>query len=153
MNSMMQGLRYGLRGLRSHPSFTFLAVLALALGIGSATTIFSVIYNVLLDPAPYADIGRVVMFEIHDAKDAERGGRGMVTVPEFRDYQKQSHVFDAVIGGGWEDVLYTSGEGAERFQGGLVTPNAFQFLGVRPLLGRGITPEDGRSGAPPVFVM
>src|SRR5229473_630177 len=153
MNSMVQDLRYGLRGLRNQPSFTFLAALALALGIGSATTIFSVIYNVLLNPAPYADIGRVVMFEIRDVKDAERGGRGMVTIPEFLDYQQQSHVFDVVIGGGWEDVLYTTGEGVERFQGGLVTPNAFQFLGVPPLLGRGIRPEDGKSGAPAVFVM
>ena len=57
MHSIWQDLRYGLRGLRKQPGFTVLAVLALALGIGSVTTIFSVIDNVLLDPFPYKDAG------------------------------------------------------------------------------------------------
>lgn len=153
MNWILQDLRYGLRGLRNQPAFTFLAILALALGIGAATTIFSVIYNVLLDPMPYTDTRRVVMFEIHDVKDTDPGGRAGFTVPEFLDYQEQNHVFDGVIGGTWENVLYWTGEGTEQFRGGLVTPNAFRFLGVPALLGRGITPEDGRPGAPPVFVM
>ena len=64
MNSIWQDLRYGLRGLRKQPGFTLLAILALALGIGSVTTIFSVIDNVLLDPFPYKDAGRIVTF--HD---------------------------------------------------------------------------------------
>ena len=53
MHSIWQDLRYGLRGLRKQPGFAVLAILALALGIGSVTTIFSVIDNVLLDPFPY----------------------------------------------------------------------------------------------------
>jgi hypothetical protein len=61
VNSIWQDLRYGLRGLRKQPSFTVLAMLALALGIGSATTIVSVIDNVLLDPFPYTDAQRIVM--------------------------------------------------------------------------------------------
>jgi len=153
MNWIWQDLRYGLRGFHNQPGFTLLAVLALALGIGSATTIFSVIYNVLLDPMPYTDTRRVVMFQIHDLKESEPGGRGGLTVPEFLDYQEQNHVFDAVIGGTGEQVHYRNGEGTQLFWGGLVTPNAFQFLGVPALLGRGITPEDGKPGAPPVFVM
>ena len=153
MNWIWQDLRYGLRGFHNQPGFTLLAVLALALGIGSTTTIFSVIYNVLLDPMPYTDTRRVVMFQIHDLKESEPGGRGGLTVPEFLDYQEQNHVFDAVIGGTGEQVHYRNGEGTQLFWGGLVTPNAFQFLGVPALLGRGITPEDGKPGAPPVFVM
>ena len=153
MNGILQDLRYGLRGLRTQPSFTILAVMALALGIGSVTTIFSVIDNVLLNPFPYADAKRVALIYIHDVKDSERGGRSFFKTPEFLDYQEQNHVFDAVIGGSFQDVLYTGGEGTEQFDGGNVTPNLFRVLGVPALIGRGIAPEDGKPGAPPVFVI
>lgn len=153
MNSIWQDLRYGLRGLRKQPSFTALAVLALALGIGSVTTIFSVIDNVLLDPFPYKDAGRIVLVMIHDVERGDRGGRAAFSVPEFLDYKEQNHVFEDVVGDTNEDVLYTSGEGTERFQGTNVTPNVFRSLGMPALLGRGITPEDGKPGAAPVFVL
>ena len=67
-------------------------------------------------------------------------------MPEFLDYQEQNHVFDATIGGSFEDVLYTSGEGTEQFGGGRVTSNLFRVLGVPALLGRGLTPEQGGPG-------
>jgi len=153
MNGILQDLRYGLRGLRKQPAFTILAVMALALGIGSVTTIFSVIDNVLLNPFPYADAKRVALIYIHDVKESGRGGRSFFSTPEFLDYQEQNHVFDAVIGGTFQDVLYSSGEGTEQFDGGNVTPNLFRVLGVPALIGRGIVPEDGKPGAPPVFVM
>src|SRR5437762_11494677 len=138
MHSILQDFRYGLRGLRKQPGFALLAILALALGIGSTTTIFSVIENVLLDPFPYTDAHRIVSFEIHDSKQSRPGGRSWFKVPEFLDYQNQSHVFAEVIGGGNEDVLYTSGEGTEQFNGAYVTPNTFRFLGVPAMLGRTI---------------
>jgi putative ABC transport system permease protein len=153
MNGILQDLRYGLRGLRKQPAFTILAVMALALGIGSVTTIFSVIDNVLLNPFPYADAKRVALVYIHDVKESGRGGRSFFSTPEFLDYQEQNHVFDAVIGGTFQDVLYSSGEGTEQFDGGNVTPNLFRVLGVPALIGRGIAPDDGKPGAPPVFVM
>ena len=81
------------------PSFTSLAVLTLALGIGAATTIFSVIQNVLLDPFPYIDADRVVTFQIRDSASGRPGGRNFFQVPEFLEYQEQSHVFEDVIGG------------------------------------------------------
>jgi len=153
MNGILHDLRYGLRGLRKQPAFTILAIMALALGIGSVTTIFSVIDNVLLNPFPYADAKRVALVYIHDVKESGRGGRSFFSTPEFLDYQEQNHVFDAVIGGSFQDVLYSSGEGTEQFDGGNVTPNLFRVLGVPALIGRGIVPEDGKPGAPPVFVM
>lgn len=153
MKGIFQDLRYGLRGLRKQPSFTILAVMALALGIGSVTTIFSVIDNVLLNPFPYADAKRVALVYIHDVKESGQGGRSFFSTPEFLDYQEQNHVFDAVIGGTFQDVLYSSGEGTEQFNGGNVTPNMFRVLGVPALIGRGIVPGDGKPGAPPVFVM
>ena len=148
-----QDLRYGARTLRKSPGFTAIAALTLALGIGSATTIFSAIQNILLDPFPYTDAQRVVAIQIHDTDSGRPGGRTYYQAPEFLDYQEQNHVFEEVIGGTFLDVLYDNGDGMEQFQGSYVTPNTFRFLGVPALLGRGIAPDDARPGAPPVFVM
>ena len=153
MHTLLQDVRYGLRLLAKNPGFTAVAVFTLALGVGAATTIFSVIYNVLLDPFPYTDAQRIVLIEIRDVSDSHPGGRTWFSVPEFLDYQEQNHVFDGVIGTWYEDVRYTSGEGAEHFDGALLTPNTFSVLGVPALLGRGITPDDGKPDTPPVFVM
>src|SRR2546428_9864729 len=121
MPTIWADLRYGLRGLRNRPGFTLLAVLTLALGIGAATTIFSVIQNVLLDPFPYINADRVVMIQIHDTSSTRPGGRSGFQTPEFLDYQEQNHVFEDVIGGGVNDVLMLTGEGTEQFNAGLVT--------------------------------
>ena len=153
MHSIWQDLRYGWRSLLKQPAFACLAVLTLALGIGAATTIFSVIHNVLLDPFPYTDAERVVAFQIQDASSSRPGGRSAFQVPEFLDYLEQNHVFEDVIGGSFEDILYRTGEGTEQFNGGLVTGNTFRFLGVPAVVGRPLTPEDAKPGAPPVFVM
>jgi putative ABC transport system permease protein len=150
---MWQDLRYGLRSTRSQPAFTALAVLTLALGIGAATTIFSVIQNVLLDPFPYKDANRVAAIRIHDATNPQPFGRGMLQTSEFLDYVEQNHVFEEVIGGTFEDVLMTTAEGTEQLSGGVVTANMFQFLGVSALIGRTVTTADAAAGAPPVFVM
>src|SRR5882724_10482343 len=111
MDSSWQGLRYALRGLRNQPSFTMLAVLTLALGIGAATTMFSVIQNVLLDPFPYKEANRVVAFQIRDASRANQGGRTVFQTPEFLDYVAECKSFEEVIAGGGEDVLYETPEG------------------------------------------
>src|SRR5204862_6395728 len=108
---MWQDLRYGLRSILNQRAFTALAVLTLALGIGAATTIFSVIQNVLLDPFPYKDSHRVVTFYIHDVKDRGPYGRSFFKPEEFLDYQEQARSFEEVIGSGVEDVLYTTAEG------------------------------------------
>jgi putative ABC transport system permease protein len=150
---MWQDLRYGLRSIRNQPAFTALAVLTLALGIGAATTIFSVIQNVLLDPFPYREAKRVAAIRIHDATNPNPFGRTALQTPEFLDYVEQNQVFEDVIGGTTEDVLMTTAEGTEQVTGGAVTANMFQFLGVSAILGRTLTPADAAAGAPPVFVM
>jgi putative ABC transport system permease protein len=153
MQTFWQDLRYGARTLLKKPGFTLIAVVTLALGIGSTTTIFSAIQNILLDPFPYTDASRVVAIQIRDTSSARPGGRTFFRAPEFLDFQEQNHVFEDVIGGTFGDVLYNSGDGTEQFSGGYVTPNTFSFLGVPAQLGRGITPDDAKSGAQPVFVM
>src|SRR5215831_18018202 len=153
MHSLWQDLRYGFRGLRATPGFTAMAVLTLALGIGAATTMFSVIQNVLIAPFPYKDADRIVAFNVHNLENARGGGRSFFPPAQFLEYQNQSHAFEDVIGGGNDDILLTTPEGTEQFDGAYVTPNTFDFLGVPALLGRTITEEDAKPGAPPVFVM
>jgi putative ABC transport system permease protein len=153
LQNVWRDVRYGFRGLVTRPGFTLIAMLTLALGIGSAAAIFSVIQNVLLDPAPYADVDRIAYFEIRDASRSQPGGRRGFQVPEFLDYQEQSQVFEDVIGSGFEDALLTTTDGTLQFAAGLVTPNTFRFLGVPPQLGRGIVDADVEPGAPQVFVM
>src|SRR5262245_40212414 len=153
MHTIWQDLRYGLRSIGKQPGFTGLAILALALGIGAATTIFSVIHNVLLDPFPYPGADRVVTFYIHDIQRSGMGGRSFFQTAEFLEYQNRSHVFEEVIGGGNDDILLTTPQGTEQFDGGILTANNFKFLGVSPIIGRGLVPDDAKPGAPPVFVM
>ena len=153
MQSVLHELRYALRSLRQQPAFTFLAVLTLALGIAATATIFSVIQSVLLDPFPYKNSDRVAAFQIRDPARPRGGGRSFFQVPEWLDYRDQIQSFEDVIAGTFEDVLYWTGEGTEQFQGGLVSGNNFEFLGVPALLGRTLLPADAQPGAPPVFVM
>src|SRR5688572_20727275 len=146
-------LSYGARGLRNQPGFASIAILTLALGIGAATTIFSVIYNVLLDPFPYTDAHRVVAIQIHDLASSRPGGRQFMQTAEFLDYEAQNHVFEEVIGGTFQDVFQPTQDGTEQFSARLVTPNMFRSLGLPALLGRTLVPDDARPGASPVFVM
>jgi putative ABC transport system permease protein len=152
MNSVWQDLRYGLRSLRKQPAFALLAVVTLGLGIGAATTIFSVVQNVLLDPFDFpAD--RIVALQVRDLTQARPGGRGAFQVAEFLDYQEQVQSFEEVIAGAAEDVLYSTPEGAEQFIGGLVSVNNFSFLGVPAAIGRTLQPIDAEPGASPVFLL
>src|SRR4051812_19948126 len=97
MPTLLQDLRFGFRMLGKNPGFTAVAVLTLALGIGAATVIFSVIYNVLFDPYPYRDSNRVVTLQIRDLDHPDQSGRSAFQTPEFLDYCEQSRVFDDVI--------------------------------------------------------
>ena len=154
IEAFVKDARYAIRGLQKQPAFTFAAVMALALGIGATTTIFSVIQNVLLDPYPmYADVDRIVGIQIRDLASARPGGREWYPVAEFLDYQTQAQSFDEVIAGTGEDVVYSSSAGSEQFVGGLTSGNTFNVLGVPAAIGRTLTPEDARPGAPPVFVL
>jgi hypothetical protein len=85
--------------------------------------------------------------------DVTRSGNSVFPLLQFLEYQKENHVFEGVIGAGWDAVLFGSGYGTAHYEGALVTVNTFQFLGVPPLIGRGITPDDIKPDAPPVFVM
>jgi putative ABC transport system permease protein len=151
--SFSQDARYALRGIRRDRGFALLAILALALGIGATTVIFSVIENVLIEPFPYRDADRLALVYVHDTTRPADYNNPTYQLPEFLDIRDQNHVFEDVMGNSGLDVLYTSKDGTLQFDGQWVTPNTFEFLGMQPLLGRIITRADGDPGAAPVFAM
>jgi putative ABC transport system permease protein len=153
MNSLWQDLRFGMRSLRKDHGFLLACVAALGLGIGSTTAIFSVIDNVLLHPFPYADSERIYGFRIVETNSKGAQDRNYFSVPEFLDYERQNRIFTDTMGVWEETTLMGSGDRLEPLDTDTVTGNAFQFLGVAPLLGRGILPDDAKPGAPPVFVL
>src|SRR5215813_13065223 len=109
MDAMWQDLRYALRTLRQRPTFTAVATLTLALGIGATTVIFSAVDGILIEPFPYRDAGRLTTFYIHDtARPPEQIGRSGFSMPEFMDFRMQSHVLEDLMGTSGLDVLYTS---------------------------------------------
>ena len=153
MSWLWHDVRFGFRSLLKDRSFFATAILALALGIGSTTAIYSVIDNVLLEPFPYTDGQRLMAVQIRDTTSNDQFGREFFSVPEFLDYQEQNQIFDRSIGVRRDAVLLTGQGAPESFDGATVTGNTFDFLGVRPMLGRAVTVDDARPGAPPVFVL
>src|SRR6266436_1402364 len=152
---LFHDFQFAFRGLRKNPRFTVVAILALALGIGASTAMFSVIYNALVAPFPYTDQGRLITLRVYDLD--QRGGgegfRGLLSYPELRDYMEQNRVFDGFIANCEIDVVYDSGENNSYLAANYVTPGTFELFGVAPLLGRGLRPGDYQPGAPPVFVL
>lgn len=150
--SIGQDFRFAVRNLDKNRSFTLLAVLALSLGIGSVTVIFSAVYGVLIHTFPYPHFDRLVNFSIQSVAGSG-GGRGFLTIPEFLDYREQNNVFVDMIGGDTIVLHCRYGDQTMQWNVSRSSPNEWEILGAKPLLGRLITPEDTRAGAPAVFMM
>jgi putative ABC transport system permease protein len=153
MEWLWQDIKFGIRTLLKNRGFVVTATLALALGIGSTTAIFSVIDNVLLEPFPYTDGKRLIELEIHDSASSQPYGRQAFAASEFLDYQEQIRTLSDSIGVAQGQVLWSGPAALESFNGAKVTGNSFQFLGLPALLGRVATPADAQLSAPPTFVM
>ena len=151
MNDLMQDLRYAIRRLANRPGFTAVAVLTLALGIGVTTAMFSVVDHLMLRNLPFSESDRVVTVW----QDNRREGisRGDVAPGNFLDWRERSHVF-AALGAAEPYSMDLTGDGRpENIFSALVTESFFDALGVRPLLGRLLQPEDFRQGAGRVAVI
>ena len=153
MNGLLQDVRYALRQMRKSPGFTASAVVALALGIGGTTVIFSVVYAALLQPLPYVESQRLVTMHVDDARMRGLKGRNEFLTTDFLDIQRENHVFDEVIGVHPRDAVLTGTAIPERFDCDLVTANTFSVLGVPPLYGRTPTVEDVKPDSPRVVVL
>ncbi|HKP86789.1 MAG TPA: ABC transporter permease [Blastocatellia bacterium] len=153
MENIIQDLRYGIRVLAKSPTFTAVAVIALALGIGANTAVFSVVNTVLLKPLPFKEPDRLVMM-FGASLETGRGG-GSVSPPDFLDYREQNQVFEryaAYTSGGGAFSLTGAGE-PERLQGTSVTEGFFETLGIVPSLGRTFSPEEERQGNDQVAII
>jgi putative ABC transport system permease protein len=155
-DGLARDFRYALRNLCKNRRFSLIAIFALALGIGASTVVFSVVYNVFFQALPYKDFNRSVVFEIRNtANIGASKGRASFSHEEFRTLREENHVFQEMIAYGTVGrLLYDDGKFTHALPfGAHVTANAFNYLGVPPLLGRTITEGDGRPDAPSVFVL
>ncbi|MGA9773641.1 MAG: ABC transporter permease [Blastocatellia bacterium] len=149
LDEMWQDLRYGARMLVKHPSFTCVAVLTLALGIGANAALFSVVNGVLLNPLPYPQPEQIVT--LHQSKPNFE--TGSIPYPNFRDWQKQNQTFSAMsIMRGFGFGLTGMGE-AERVSGQFISADFFSVFDVKPVLGRAFVTGEDESGAGPVAII
>jgi putative ABC transport system permease protein len=154
LTTFLKDVRFSLRMLRKSPGFAAAAVLCLALGIGATTAIYSVVHAVLLKPLAYRDPGRLFRLYTEFPTFPNGGLRRFWTSPP--EYYELSHELQS-----WEslDAWVTSGvnlAGATdpiRVTSCLVTGGLFQSLGVSPVLGRAIMPQDDVTGAPVAIVI
>src|SRR6516165_10224713 len=144
MTTLFQDVRYGLRMLVKKPTFTIVAVLTLALGVGANTAIFSIVNAVLLRPLPYPDPNRLVRVFFNEPGVGLRDVR--FSKPELDDLQTRSGVFEDVspIFEGSEDV--TGAGQPERVEGVNASFSYFSMLGVIPQIGRLYGPQDFTPG-------
>ena len=149
MGGLGQDLRYTLRQLRKNPGFTAVAALTLALGIGANTAIFSVVNAVLLNPLPFPNSSRILsLFEA-----TPNFPEGSISYPNFLDWQRDNHAFEAMAAFHWTDGAITGVGEAEEVHARRVSATFFPILGVNPILGRNFTPEEDRRGANPTALI
>ncbi len=155
LENLTRDLRLAFRSLIRNRNLSFIAILALTLGIGATTIMFSVIYSVVVDALPYKNFERSVVFRVQNLANAgEWKGRDFFTPEETRAFREQNHVFEETIAFNGIRLQYDNGKSVRYWPlGELVTANTFDFLGVPALLGRTLSAADGRPGAPPVFVI
>src|SRR5690242_13755520 len=147
MSTFIHDLRYGLRMLRRNPGFTLVALVALALGIGANTALFSVVYGVLLRPLPYPGQEQLVMLW---ESDPEHGiEQELVTPADFAEWQTQCRSFDEMaFWTGQTDFNLVTGDGMEKVRATYASSGLFKTLRIQPQLGRGFLEEEDRRQGP-----
>jgi putative ABC transport system permease protein len=149
MDTLIKDIRYGIRSLVKRPGFTAIAVITLALGIGSSTAIFSVVDGVLLRPLPYPDAERLVQLR----EVSEKGGRMAFAEPNFLDVRSRNHTLEGVAQYGGDLTTIIGASEPVRALTMLVSADFFDVIGVKPVLGRTFAPEESRPGGLAVAVV
>ena len=143
METLLQDLRYGFRMLVKKPGFTFVAVLALALGIGANSAIFSVVNSVLLRPLPFkAPDQLMIVWE-----DSSKYGfpKDTPAPANFIDWRDQNQVFESMAAVASQTFNLTGTGEPEKIEGQRVSAVFFPMLGVEPILGRSFLPEEDQA--------
>jgi len=143
LHSVLSDCRYGLRQLRKNPGATAVMVFTLALAIGAATAIFSVVYGVLLRPLPYIDANRIMaVFEI-----SSEGRWAHLADPNFDDFRDQNRSFQAIAKYNDGVVSVSGASQPTRTMVATVSPEFLKVFGIQPILGRDFIASDAKKGA------
>jgi putative ABC transport system permease protein len=152
MTNLLQDARYGIRMLVKNPGFTIVAVLTLALGIGSNTAIFSIVQNILLEPVPYQNPGQLV--DISNSYPPSISYIG-ISPGDYADWQRQAASYSEM--GAYVSIsqgFNLTGNGqAQRVLGSYASASLFPMLGVRPAAGQTFPAEDDKPGAAPSVML
>jgi len=152
MDVLWKNLVYSARMLWKKPSLTAVAIIAIGLGIGANTAIFSVVNTVLLQPLPFPQPKQLVNIA-SEQRNQTLDGRGTFSVPDFLDVQKSSTTLQYVATFQGSGTFTTDGNEPERLLGAMVSYDYFNVLGVKPELGRAFTPDEDKPGAAPVVLI
>lgn len=151
MENIIKDLRFALRMLLKNPGFMAVTVVALALGIGANTAIFTVVNAVLLRPLPFKEPDRLVMAYGMNPKIGE--DKTPLAVADYLDWRSQNQVFETMAAFSTNRFNYTSGQTPEQVQGAWVTADFFTLLGVQAEMGRIFRHEEDQPGTEPVVVV
>ncbi len=151
MTSFWNDIRFGLRTLAKTPGTTLAALVALALGIGANSAIFSVVSGVLLKPLPYPEPSRLMSVMMTNPKAGFP--RFSVSVPDFEDFRRQSRSFEGLAGIAEGHFNLTGGDRPEVVQGAAVSAGFFHVLRMEPVLGQAFRPEEERPGGARLVVL
>jgi putative ABC transport system permease protein len=134
------------------PGFTAIAILAIALGIGASTTMFSAINALLLRPMPLMeDQERLVAVSEFFTKTPDQDAG--TSFPDYLEWKKNASTLDGIAAVQPATFIISGGDKPERYLGGQISADAFSFLGVQPILGRQFRPEEDELNAPPVALI
>src|SRR6201988_1671868 len=152
METLLKDIRYGVRGLLKRPGFTVIALVALALGIGANTAIFSLVNAVILRPLPFPEPDRLVWVWGNIRNTANSAS---VSPPDFLDYRSQNKTFEQFAASGTlTGAVNLTGSGEpERVMASVVSGNYFDTFGITPAIGRGFTLENEKAGQDQVTVL
>jgi predicted permease len=149
LEQLLADIRFGLRMLRKNPGFTAVAILTLALGIGTNAAVFSVVYAVLLRPLPYREPSRLVV--LHET--TPKVGDVSVSFPNFLDWRAASHSFSQMAAVASVDFNLAGVTQPENISGDAVSPNFLSMIGIRPFLGRDFDASEEKPGTAPVLLL
>jgi predicted permease len=144
LETLGQDIHYALRGLRKSPGFTVVAMLALAVGIGATTAVFTVVNGVLLRPLPFSQAEKLFLISYKPEHTPFDNGPGLAD-GHYLEFQRQNQAFENVATFGGDSVTVTGAGDAVRVPAALVTSSFFPVLRVNPAMGRAFFPKEERA--------
>ena len=148
---MKQDISYSIRVLIKNPVFTGMAVIALALGIGITSAMFSIVNTVLLSSLPFDKPDRIL--KVWGSVDKTGQEQMVASYPDLADWKEQAQSFEKIAAYNVYGVIYTGGSEPVLMRGAGVSADLFPLLGMQPMVGRAFTPEEDKTGGPRVVIL